>query len=73
MNAFQFCNIHLIYHGGVALQLILILYDQLQKSGIEDENQKKMCENVGSITTPQQDVVHPSLSGSRSQPDLGLG
>ena len=39
----------------------------------QDKKHKKVYKDAGFATSPQQDVAHPGLSGSRSQPDLGSG
>ena len=53
------------------IQPILRFYGQLQKSGTKIH--KNGQEKSGSVSPPQQDMIHPGFSGSRGQLDLGLG
>ena len=56
--------------GVFPLELTL---ESVAKSGVKDENPEKAHKKFVSVSSPQQEVVHPGLSGSTSGPDLGLG
>ena len=38
----------------------------------ETKMETKARENVGSVSFPKEGLVHPSLSGSTSGPDMGM-
>ena len=40
---------------------------------VGDKNPAKQTEKYVLVSPPRQDVIHPSLSGSRCQPDLESG
>ena len=58
---------------GPPLQPTLCIWGWFAESGIKDKNPEKTQKNFSSVTSTRQDVVHPSSSGARSQPDLESG
>ena len=49
----------------------ILTLGSVAKSVILDQNPEKNGQKFGSLTSPRQYAVHPSLSSSTSQPDLG--
>ena len=58
---------------GPPLQPTLCIWGWFAESGIRDKNPEETPKKFWSVTSPRQDVLHPSLFGATSQPDLESG
>ena len=61
------------YTGADPITDHTILGSVAEVGELREKSRKKNKENFGFILPHRQDAVQPSLSGSRSQPDLVLG